>query len=588
MPTLVLLFNIFASSLLIIITATTSLDYNRAVSSSSGNDIIRSLCSTTLYPDICYSSIISSNSYATILLSREVAIGITAKKDVIEVAINKTKDTIQDNIHNIQKLIMRIKVTNKHSKIMALDDCLQMGDATLQGLDMVIQQLRDYQYPTSNKRHAHQHLISLMSTTITNKETCLDSLSYSVDDDDDDDDTASSKELIIKGQEHAGKMCSNVLAMINNITTPPDTASQNHHHHQLNGRKNLKEEEEDEDEDEVVIWPNWLSGGDARKLLGLWGVKPNVTVSANGKGDYKTVTEAVEAAPLKSDKRYVIKITAGVYKENVEIPKHKRNIMFLGDGRGNTIITGNKSYASGITTYKTATVAVIGDRFLARDITFQNTAGPSGHQAVALLVRSDLSAFYRCGMDAYQDTLYVHSNRQFYVKCFVLGTIDFIFGDATAVFQFCDIFARLPNPNQKNMVTAQGRTDGNQNTGIVIHKCKIGATSDLKAVQTNYSTYLGRPWKKYSRTVVMQSSITDVIHPEGWYPWEKGSDFALDTLYYREYRNSGSGSNTSKRVNWKGWGVIKDKNEAKSFTVAKFIDGWGWLPSTNFPFWPGL
>lgn len=228
----------------------------------------------------------------------------------------------------------------------------------------------------------------------------------------------------------------------------------------------------------------------------------------------------------------------------------------------------------------------MGERFLARDITFQNTAGPSGHQAVALRVGSDLSAFYKCGMDAYQDTLYVVSNRQFYVKCLVMGTIDFIFGNAAVVFQFCDIQARKPGPSQANMVTAHGRMDKNQETGIVIHKCKIQATSDLKPVQGNVSTYLGRPWKEYSRTVIMRSIITDVIKIEGWSPWDK--DFALDTLYYREYRNLGAGSDTSKRVKWKGWGVIKDNNEAMPFTVARFINGWSWLLSTGFPFWPGL
>ncbi|KAJ0595060.1 putative pectinesterase [Helianthus annuus] len=121
---------------------------------------------------------------------------------------------------------------------------------------------------------------------------------------------------------------------------------------------------------------------------------------------------------------------------------------------------------------------------------------------------------------------------------------------------------------------------------IVIHKCNIRATNELKAVQKDFPTYLGRPWKEFSRTVVMDSIISDVIRKEGWYPWD--GDFALDTLYYREYQNSGPGSNTSKRVRWKGWGVIKDKNEARQFTVARFINGWGWLPHTDFPFWPGL
>lgn len=228
------------------------------------------------------------------------------------------------------------------------------------------------------------------------------------------------------------------------------------------------------------------------------------------------------------------------------------------------------------------TAAAVGSGFLARDVTFQNTAGPSKHQAVALRVGSDLSAFYQCDFLAYQDTLYVHSNRQFYINCLVAGTVDFIFGNAAAVLQDCDIHARRPNSGQKNMVTAQGRVDPNQNTGIVIHKSRIGSTSDLKPVLSSFPTYLGRPWKEYSRTVIMQTNIDDVIVPEGWHEWS--GNFALNTLVYREYQNTGPGSDTSKRVTWKGYKVITSASEAQEYTAGNFIGGGSWLRATGFPF----
>lgn len=229
---------------------------------------------------------------------------------------------------------------------------------------------------------------------------------------------------------------------------------------------------------------------------------------------------------------------------------------------------------------------MVGDGFLARDITFENTAGPSKHQAVALRVGSDLSAFYQCDMLAYQDTLYVHSLRQFFVNCFIAGSVDFIFGNAAAILQDCDIHARRPNPGQKNMVTAQGREDPNQNTGIVIQKCRIGATKDLLAVQSSFPTYLGRPWKLYSRTIVMQSDISDVINPAGWFMWD--GNFALDTLTYREYKNTGAGAGTANRVTWKGFKVVTNPAEVEPFTAERFIAGSSWLRSTGFPFFLGL
>ncbi|KAG6538290.1 hypothetical protein ZIOFF_003404 [Zingiber officinale] len=181
--------------------------------------------------------------------------------------------------------------------------------------------------------------------------------------------------------------------------------------------------------------------------------------------------------------------------------------------------------------------AVVGDGFLMRDLTVENSAGPSKHQAVALRVGADLSAFYRCSFVGYQDTLYAHSLRQFFRNCDVYGTVDFIFGNAAVVLQNCSLYARRPLDNQQNIFTAQGREDPNQNTGISIHNCKVAAASDLAPVQSSFRTYLGRPWKEYSRTVFMQSSLDSLIAPAGWLEWN--GSFALKTLYYGEYMNRG-------------------------------------------------
>lgn len=137
-------------------------------------------------------------------------------------------------------------------------------------------------------------------------------------------------------------MCSNALAMIKNMTDT-DIAAEN----KLTNRK-LKEQEESD-------WPAWLSAAD-RRILQSSDVTPNVVVAADGSGNYKTVSAAVAAAPDNSKTRYVIKIKAGVYRENVEVGKKKKNIMFLGEGRTTTIITGSRNVVDGSTTFKSATV----------------------------------------------------------------------------------------------------------------------------------------------------------------------------------------------------------------------------------------
>ncbi|KAK4270981.1 hypothetical protein QN277_019743 [Acacia crassicarpa] len=327
-------------------------------------------------------------------------------------------------------------------------------------------------------------------------------------------------------------------------------------------------------------FPIWVKPGD-RKLLqsSFSSSRANVVVAKDGSGKYTTISAAINAAPQSSSGRYVIYVKAGVYNEQVEI--NAKNIMLVGDGIGKTIITGSKSVGGGTTTFQSATVGVVGDGFIAQGITFRNTAGASNHQAVALRAGSDLSVFYRCSFEGYQDTLYVHSQRQFYRECDIYGTVDFIFGNAAVVFQNCNLFARNP-PNKVNTITAQGRTDPNQNTGISIHNCRVTAASDLKPVQSSVKTYLGRPWQQYSRTVFMTTFLDSLINQAGWLEWS--GNFALNTLYYGEYMNNGPGSSTSNRVKWSGYHVITSASEASKFTVANFIGGNSWLPATDVPF----
>ncbi|KAK4414670.1 Pectinesterase 2 [Sesamum alatum] len=330
-------------------------------------------------------------------------------------------------------------------------------------------------------------------------------------------------------------------------------------------------------------FPSWVKPGD-RKLLQSSTPRADVVVAQDGSGNYRTVSAAVAAAGKRSgSRRYVIYVKQGTYRENVNIAA--KNIMLLGDGIGKTIITGSKSVGGGTTTFKSATVAVTGDGFIARGITYRNTAGAQNHQAVALRSGSDLSVFYQCSFEGYQDTLYVHSERQFYRNCDIYGTVDFIFGNAAVVLQNCNIYPRNP-PNKTNTLTAQGRTDPNQNTGISIHNCRVTAAPDLRPVQGSVKTYLGRPWQKYSRTVFMKTFLDSLINPAGWMPWS--GNFALDTLYYGEYANTGPGSSTANRVKWKGYRVITSASEASRFTPGNFIAANSWIPATNVPFTSGL
>ncbi|XP_027335390.1 probable pectinesterase/pectinesterase inhibitor 36 [Abrus precatorius] len=327
------------------------------------------------------------------------------------------------------------------------------------------------------------------------------------------------------------------------------------------------------------------SGG----LLESWSTesyKADLTVAQDGSGTHKTIQEAVNGLAAMGHNRparAVIHVKSGVYNEKVQIGLN--NVMFVGDGIDKTIITGNRNVAQGSSTLSSATFDVSGDGFWARDMTIENTAGPEKHQAVALKVSSDLSVFYRCSIKGYQDTLYVLSNRQFYRDCYIYGTVDFIFGDAIVVLQNCDIFVRKPMSHQSNFITAQGRDDPNKPTGISIQNSRVRPTSEFVSFKNSYNTFLGRPWKKYSRTVYLKTDLDGLIHPKGWSEWD--GNFALSTLYYGEYMNTGSGASTQNRVNWPGFHVLS-ASEASPFTVNQFLQGESWIQATGVPFWAGI
>ncbi|XP_050236638.2 pectinesterase 2-like [Mercurialis annua] len=461
---------------------------------------------------------------------------ITKESDFLKIS---TDLALQRAMHaQVKTYSLGTKCRNEHEKA-AWEDCLELYEATIQWLNQ-----------TTTSKCTKYDSQTWLSTALTNLETCRTGfMELGVPD-----------YVLPLMSNNVSKLISNTLAM-------------NHVPYEEPSYKGG--------------FPTWVRPGD-RKLLQATSptAQANIVVAKDGSGNFMTIKDAVEAASKRSGTgRFIIYIKAGVYHENIEVGKGLKNLMFVGDGIGKTIVTGSKSVGGGATTFRSATVAVVGEGFIGRDMTFRNTAGPQNHQAVALRSGADLSVFYKCSFEGYQDTLYVHSQRQFYRECDIYGTVDFIFGNAAVVLQNCNIFARNP-PNRTNTLTAQGRTDPNQNTGISIHNSRVTATPELSAVQSSVRTYLGRPWKQYSRTVFMQTFLDSLINPAGWMEWS--GNFALDTLYYGEYMNTGPGSSTASRVSWKGYRVITSATEASQFTVGSFIAGGSWLPGTNVPFTAGL
>jgi len=528
----------------------------------STSKAVHHACSSTLYPEFCVSSV--SNFP-----------GLSERPGPMEIL----KVVVKLSIAAVEKANARARRLSRpgldQRQRGALQDCFELFDETLDELYGTLSDLKNKTFISIPQ--SASDLETLLSAAITNQYTCIDSFTHC---------KGNLKQSLLGGLRNISHLVSNSLAMVKNISAEASNLARRTVSNQ--NRRLLSDQSDPNfmpmDSDG---FPSWMSVGDRRLLQTSTGtVKPNAVVAKDGSGNYTNITEAVEAAPEKSKTRYVIHIKAGVYAENVELHKKKTNLMFIGDGMDVTVVTGNRNVKENFTTFRSATVAVTGKGFIARDMTFENTAGAAKHQAVALRVGSDLSAFYRCSFKGYQDTLYAHSFRQFYRECNIYGTVDFIFGNSAVVLQNCNLLARRPLENQKILYTAQGRHDPNENTGISIQNCNVTAAPDLLPVKSSFEVYLGRPWKEYSRTVFMQSFLGDLIHPAGWFEWN--GTFALSTLYYGEYNNRGPGAGTANRVNWPGYRVINSSSEASQFTVSKFIEGDSWLPSTGVQYASGF
>ncbi|NIG55514.1 pectin esterase [Chitinophaga sp. Cy-1792] len=290
------------------------------------------------------------------------------------------------------------------------------------------------------------------------------------------------------------------------------------------------------------------------------------TVAQDGTGDYTTVQAALDAVPLHNQQPLVIYIKKGIYKEKLHLDSTKDHITLIGEDENNTIITyadhagGRAPNGDSIRTFTSYSCSINASDFRAEHLTFQNTAGPTAGQAVALAVKADRASFIHCRMLGYQDTLLAGSygpTRQYYRECYIEGSIDFIFGYAAALFYKCHIHS-----NRDAYITAAS-TIQTQSAGYVFKECKITADSGVTKV------YLGRPWRPFSSVTYINCYLGGHILPQGWDNWGKTTN--EQTARYAEYKNYGPGANTNARVKW---ARQLTKKEAAAFTPSFIYGDW--------------
>lgn len=290
-----------------------------------------------------------------------------------------------------------------------------------------------------------------------------------------------------------------------------------------------------------------------------------LVVATDGSGNFKTVQAAINAVPDSSSQPTEIFIKKGIYKEKLVVPANKINIVMIGEDEQSTVLTYDDYHArldangKEIGTTGSASVHIYGAGFTALNLTFQNTAGIRAGQAVAMWVGSDKARFINCRFLGFQDTLYTFGggNRQYFDHCYIEGTVDFIFGHATAWFEQCTVVA-LPGAGY---YTAAATPD-TVKYGYVFNKCDIGGTAPAGSV------CLGRPWRPYAKVAYISCKLGVQVKPEGWNNW---GNFANEkTAIYAEYKSTGEGANASSRAAWSH--QLTDE-QVKEYTIQNVLGG---------------
>ncbi|MGL1884981.1 MAG: pectinesterase family protein [Reichenbachiella sp.] len=288
-------------------------------------------------------------------------------------------------------------------------------------------------------------------------------------------------------------------------------------------------------------------------------------VTKDGSGDFTSIQDAFDNVPDVRKATTTIFIKSGVYKEKLVLADSKTNVHLIGESNISTIVTYD-DYSSKLNrfgepkgTSGSSSFYVFGDGFTASNITFENSAGRVG-QAVAVRVSADKVVFDNCRFLGNQDTLYPYGkgSRQYYKNCYIEGTVDFIFGWSTVVFDSCEIFSKKGG----SYITAAS-TEEDSAYGFVFMNCKLTSDADQE------NAYLGRPWRDYAKTVFINCEMGSHIKPEGWHNWNKPE--AESTTFYAEFNSSGKGGNNENRVEWSH---LLSEDEASEYTIDKILNGW--------------
>lgn len=290
-----------------------------------------------------------------------------------------------------------------------------------------------------------------------------------------------------------------------------------------------------------------------------------IIVAQDGSGQYKTVQAAFDAIPRNNTKPVTVYVKNGIYKEKLHLDSSKNFVTLTGEDKFKTVLTyddhtGKVSPAGDTINTRTSWSFLIkADNFHAKNISFQNDAGFSAGQAVAVESDGDKAIFINCRFTGNQDILFTNNekSRQYYEDCYIEGTTDFIFGSSTVWFQRCHIHSK------KNSHVTAASTPKDHPFGYVFNECILTGDTSI------HSASLGRPWRPYASVIYMHCFIGAHIRAEGWSAWNNTDSYK--NTRYSEFENYGASIDPSKRI---AWSKQLTAEEAAAVTIYNVFRDW--------------
>ena len=253
----------------------------------------------------------------------------------------------------------------------------------------------------------------------------------------------------------------------------------------------------------------------------------DAVVAQDGTGNYKTVQEAIDAAPTGRIAPWLIFVKSGTYEELVTIPENKPFIHLIGQDKEKTVIcywinNGGTNdigweYSTNNPNSKTygkqGVVQVNSTDFYTENISYIDSYGverQAGPMGLAMSSRNDRQAFNNCQFRSYQDTWYTDvrnsSARQYVNNCLIEGAVDFYYGAGDNFIENSTF--RLAR--EGSVIVAPSHQAGTKWGYVMVNNVIDGKGGANK---------LGRAWQNQPMAVWINTTLKTTIAPEGWSEW---------------------------------------------------------------------